>query len=502
MALDTESFNAELYDLLKVRGYKPVPLNARNQRVSASQDADVIEFQFNKDGKDYGKAWITIDGSKSIQVYYDHEQQDSPNHPTPGVEYDDTWTGFLKHVKQWAQRRQLGFDLLNKDRLNDNLAKRVHNKMKETVAEGYHSMGKKASYNDAVPNVKIVIQHSRAIEEGEQRYRNVAKIFLENMDGERFLAPTTRPGIARVYARHIAEGGVPNDDRWGHIKSICEEYNKMAGFVRATRGKQFNESAQALINEGSNHYKNLRETLSRLTGHRGYNTYFESWTPTLMEDDGDTSINELFVQETVDPRIESVMPILSRLRKNVAEVKEVDALSEWAEGVINEKLVEMDDDIGYSSTKAKPTSELDPDKVAALAKFSVVVSEEEVDEAHNKKVNVEVTDKGAVYVNDTRITSRHTKWGVHNTIFQTKVPLDQVVQTLRDNGFENIILDPQYSAEMGIQLEEDLDANQKRVGQLGPTGGPAKVGDLVGANESTEFADELTRITDIARFNR
>jgi hypothetical protein len=331
-------------------------------------------------------------------------------------------------------------------------------------------MGKKASYNDAVPNVKIVIQHSRAIEEGEQRYRNVAKIFLENMDGERFLAPTTRPGIARVYARHIAEGGVPNDERWGHIKSICEEYNKMAGFVRATRGKQFNESAQALINEGASHYKNLRETLSRMTGHRGYNTYFESWTPTLMEDEGDDSINELFVQETVDPRIESVMPILSRLRKNVSEVKEVDALAEWADSVINENL---DLEEGSSDNPKHPEHD-----------------EVQVEEARSRKVEIEVTDKGAVYVDNTRITGRETKWGVHNTIFSAKVPKDQVVQTLRDNGFGNIKLDPQYSAEMGITIEEDLDANQKRVGQLGPyekVGPKGAVGKLVGGESKQNY---------------
>jgi hypothetical protein len=180
----------------------------------------------------------------------------------------------------------------------------------------------------------------------------------------------------------------------------------MAGFVRATRGKEFNESAQSLINEGANHYKNLRETLSRMTGHRGYNAYFESWTPALMEDEGDETINELFVQETVDPRIESVMPILSRLHKNVTEVKEVDALAEWADGVINEKLVEMDDEIGDASTdrydtkldartratnfaqsKKNPLSKLDPDTVADLVKFGVIMSEEELEEDESRTSN-------------------------------------------------------------------------------------------------------------------
>lgn len=338
MATDNESFNRDLYDLLKVRGYQPVPLDSKNQRVPASQAADVIQFTFTKDGEEYGKAWVSIDDAANVIVYYDEEQQESPSSSTPGVEYDDSWTGFLKHLKNWAQRRQLSFELSNKDRLGDDMRQRDYYKMKEKVSESYHPMGKKASYNDAVPSVKIVLQHNRALEEGEQRYRNVSKIFLENQEGERFLAPTTRPGIARVYARHIAEGGVPNDDKWNHIKTVVEDYNKMAGFVRATRNGQFNESAQELVNEGINHYNSLRETLHKLSTHRGYQNYFESWSPPLMEDELDESINDLFVQEMVDPRIESAMPILSRLKKPVNEMEEVDALAEWADGIINEKL--------------------------------------------------------------------------------------------------------------------------------------------------------------------
>ena len=47
--------------------------------------------------------------------------------------------------------------------------------------------------------------------------------------------------IARVYGRHVAEGGTPYDDRGKHITSLVEEYTKMAGFVRATRRGEFNE---------------------------------------------------------------------------------------------------------------------------------------------------------------------------------------------------------------------------------------------------------------------
>lgn len=340
MAQDNETFNKDLYDLLKVRGYQPIPLNDQNQRVPASQEADVIEFSFKKDGEDYGKVWISVEDAKKIVVYYDEEQRKSPNTPTPGSGFDDTWTGLLKHLKSWAQRRQLGFELANKDRLGDDMKQRRYFKEKAKLGESYHPINKKASYNDDIPSVKIILQHSRNLEEGEQRYRNVARIFLENTDGERFLAPTNRPGLAKVYARHIAEGGLPNDDKWNHIKSICEEYRKLGSFVRATKNKQFNEAAQKLIENGIEYYQDLRKTLGKLASHSGYHAYFEEWTPTLMEDTLDESINELFVQEMIDPRIENAMPILSKLKDK--SPNPANAIAEWADSIVNEKL-ELDD---------------------------------------------------------------------------------------------------------------------------------------------------------------
>jgi hypothetical protein len=505
MATDSESFNKDLYELLKVRGYHPVPLDSKNQRVPASQAADVIQFTFTKDGKEYGKAWVSLDEAQNVIVYYDEEQQESPNSATPGVEYDDSWTGFLKHLKNWAQRRQLSFELSNKDRLGDDMRQRDYYKMKERVSEGYYPMGKKASYNDAVPEVKIILQHSRALEEGEQRYRNVDRIFLENADGERFLAPTTRPGIARVYARHIAEGGVPNDDNWNHIKTVVEDYNKMAGFARATRNGQFNESAQELVNEGINHYNNLRETLQKLATHRGYQAYFESYSPALMEDELDESISELFVQEMVDPRIESAMPILSRLKKPVTEMEEVDTLAEWADGIINEKLDLEEGDVIPFKKKKQDDDDLDDDWIPSIEDF-------EQEEKHRNRKRTPAND-----VNEMDKSSNdyngwgHSKHEVSNGPDKTakmmaakdavKAARKSLDKAYKGDVDENFIgMAPQAVAE--DEVEEGLDANQKRVGQLGPTGGPAKVGDLVGANESKEIPEELARIMEMARFKK
>jgi|694.fasta_scaffold58881_2 hypothetical protein len=332
MPISNNSLNNRLYDLLKVQGFDPVPKNSKGETIPVSDDADVIKFTYKQDGKEIGPAWVTVDGNQQLKVYYDNKLLNT-------LKEDDmnpkSFMDFLIQLKKWAQRRQLGFQTINQDRLSDDMSKREYMKQKEKISEGYYPMGKSASYNDAIPTVKIVLQHTRQIQEGEQRFRNIAKIFLENSQGERILAPTTRPGIAQVYARHLAEGGIPNDERWNHIKSLCEEYSKMAGFVRAVRGNQFNESAQKLVEAGLGHYQSLRESLSKMRGSRGYNAYFESWTPTLMETENDESnLNELFVQETLDPRIESVMPILSKLSKNLGEMKEVSELAEWADNLL------------------------------------------------------------------------------------------------------------------------------------------------------------------------
>jgi len=339
MPISQENFNKNLYNLLKTQGYDPEPLDSKGKTSAVPNEADV--FKISIGNKEH--AYVTIDDAQQLKVYYDDSLIEETD--------NSTFRTLTRQLKKWAQRKQLGFELVNRDHLQADMAMREHMKQKEKLGEGYYPMGKKSSYNDSVPQVKILLQHTRQIEEGEQRFRNIAKIFVENTNGERFLLPTVRPGLARVYARHIAEGGTPYDEKGTHITSLVEEYTKMAGFVRATRNGQFNESAQKLVNEGLNHYQSLRETLSKLTSRRGYNNYFESYTPILNEVEETQNLNELFVQETLDPRIESVLPILNRLSKNISEMREVTELDEWAQSVL-----EVEDET--TKTLAEPASEM------------------------------------------------------------------------------------------------------------------------------------------------
>jgi hypothetical protein len=461
MPTNTESLNRELFRLLSK--YKPKPLDAEGKATPIPDEADIFKFEFTKDGKDYGTVYATLDEDRVLTVYFGDDVTDSPDGKTPGLDYDDTWSGLLHQLSAWRMTKGLkGFNTQNKDRVGDDMARRNHMKNKDKLAEGYYATGKKSSYSDAVPTVKIVIEHSRVIEEGEQRYRNINRIFLENQLGERYLLDTKKPGIARVYARHIAEGGKVNDDRWSHIGSLCEEYQKMAGFVRATRNGQFNESAQSLVNEGIAHYQSLRESLSRMTGKRGYNVYFESWTPALMEDGTEeNTLNELFVQETLDPRIESVMPILNRIHKKVSESVvdiEMSKLAEWADGLTEAEgeSLTSNNSIGIPEEGVAEGSLNESDKFTSWYDWK--------DQAKSSGYTITKKDNKIVALNKQDQVVGH--WSDVGKFLSGKAPR------------------PNFKRPDEQGVAEDLDADQKRVGQLGPTGGPAKPGDLVGATEN------------------
>jgi phage terminase small subunit len=584
MPIQNDSLNRKLYDLLNARGYNPVPRDSDVSNAGKTvppEEADVFKFTFKQGKDDIDDAWVTIDGAQNLILYYDQDLADKASERTPGTQFDDSWYGLLNHLKKWSHSRQLSFKLEPKEKIDSDMAQRTYMKKKEQIAEGYYPMGKTASYSDAVPTVKIILQHSRQIQEGEQRYRNVSKIFLENAEGERFLSPTNKPGLAQVYARHLAEGGVPNDERWNHLKSLCEEYSQMAGFVRAVRNNQFNESAQRLVNEGLNHYQGLRESLSKLRGSRGYNTYFESWTPALMETEGDdqTNLNELFVQETLDPRIESVIPILNKLSKNLGEMKEVSELAEWADSLIESPGAET---LAHNQATEKSrldAFDLDENDGGQQALNPVGIPEDDLDEGvldTIKKVGGKVLDKLGHGSDEDLLKDLQKKAGVRGpnhgkpSMAQSDVEKrvdeedmdesalqaylgdkkygkdgmdalrkagqedasektmqnirakysskeDEVSEEVDMGQYDAVKPTPkgkeddevfkrfrekirQYGDELGQrqgekkekEVDEGLDADQRRAGQWGPTGGPAKIGNLVG--EGQEDLDALKRL--------
>jgi hypothetical protein len=330
MPKSPKSINADLYNLLDSRDFTVSMRASSGKSVPVPEEADVFEFDFQTGEQDYGSVTVTIDGLNDLIVYFG----DSVSGSNTGEE--NSWVQFVKQLKKFAMRHQLGFKLKDMDRLEKDMKFRDHTKK---LDEGYYG-NKNTSYSDNGPaSIKMILKHTKPIEEGDARYRYVERIFLENEHGERVLVPSTKPSVGRAFARHLAEGGQHNDERWKHIADITEDIKKLGGFVRATRNTQFNESVQRVVTEATAHYKNLRETMKRLASGRGYNSYFESWTPTLMEDQDTASLTELFKHSTLDARIENAIPVLGKLNIAITENADIDVFESWIDSIIDEALV-------------------------------------------------------------------------------------------------------------------------------------------------------------------
>ena len=204
------------------------------------------------------------------------------------------------------------------------------------LKEGYHAINKKMSYNDAIPEVKLVIHHSKVLENEDVRYRNIEKIYIENAHGEKILSPSRSVGLSKIYARILAEGDKPYCDKWNHVTQIVEDYIKLSRFARATKNGPFNEGAQRLIDSSNMHLQGLRESLKKLSSYRGFHNYFDNWSPILNENSEESiDLSEMFINQSLDPRIEDALPILSKLGTKLIEsdLPVVEELIQWSDNL-------------------------------------------------------------------------------------------------------------------------------------------------------------------------
>jgi hypothetical protein len=88
MSKEQESLKTEIYGLLKSRGLNPVSKDSAGDTVPIPEEAEVFEFMFSKDGVDYGKVWVTLDGLRQLVIYFGKDVADSPKN---GSEDSNSW---------------------------------------------------------------------------------------------------------------------------------------------------------------------------------------------------------------------------------------------------------------------------------------------------------------------------------------------------------------------------------------------------------------------------
>jgi hypothetical protein len=319
------SAQTQLYDLLVTRDFEPEMKDSSGKDVTDPTEADMFTFDWKTENKNYGTVVVLVGENKNLTIFFG----DNLGRSMEGDDKGD-WYEFLQQMKQFSVRNNLlGFELQNINKLKYTMQGMAA--IKEGLFEGYYG-NKKYSYSDQPKQVKLVIKHDRNLDEGDKRYRNIESIFVETGDGERFKVPSRSLMHGKLIARHVSEGGNPYDAFGRHIGEVVAEMNILRKFVRASKNRQFDGPAGEMCETAVRHYNALKAKAKRMIGQRGYHQELESFDPAEISDTNQVtqSIREMFIEQTLDSRIEEALPILAKLNSNQNKMKEADEFESWA----------------------------------------------------------------------------------------------------------------------------------------------------------------------------
>ena len=320
----------QIYDLLVTKDFDPKSLDAMGKPTVNPSEADLFSFNFSTNGNEYGTVVVLINGDNDLEVYYGDNLGKGMD---PGDKGD--WYDFLAMLRQTAKRNLLTFSLNNMNKLKYQMAS-MADISESLIMEAWKAQGKSKSYSNQPGKAKVVIQHSRAIGEGEQRFRNIAALFVENAQGERFRMPFESIAGAKAMARHVSEGGTPYDAFGLHISETMNEIATLGKFVRASRSNQFaqNEQALGIVEDAVKHYADLKRKAKKMISKRGYKEIFSAYDPaeTTELDETIESVREVFVNSSIDSRIEEALPILAKIKENT--MREADVFEDWTNQVM------------------------------------------------------------------------------------------------------------------------------------------------------------------------
>ena len=310
------SVNRSLFDLLVTRDLDPELLDASGKNVSDPEQAELFSFDWKTDGKNFGTVVILLGAENEFEVYYGDNVGRAMDR-----EYRSQWYDFLADLKNFAVRNLLSFDLNNLNRLKYTMQGMAA--IREGLFEGFYGR-KNVSYSDQPSRTRLMIKHSRDLGEGEARHRAIETLFVETADGERFRVPSRSLMHGRILARHVAEGGTPYDAFGVHISDMMEDLNTMSRFLRATKNRDMSDHAARLREAAVRHYRALKDKARKMIARRGYHEARTGFDPAVIDASEGTmnEIRDMFLETSLDQRIEEALPLLAKLGGNMREINE------------------------------------------------------------------------------------------------------------------------------------------------------------------------------------
>jgi len=307
-----------LFEKIRDR-FEDVSLGDENAKATQDPEkARFFNFDYSVDEHNHGNITLSIIDETSLKVYFSKNMSGK----LLDHEHKKQWYAFLRELREFARRNLLSFEprditrstLKHRDIQQQSKADSTYSK-DEVVAESRMYGTVKRSYESFGP-VRIKLAHTKPImdEAHGARSRNIAAVFVENDQGERFRLPFTNLTGARAMARHVSAGGVPTDELGTHITEMVNEMSTLRPFVRGMARRTFEDTVtKEMVESAFGYHALLKNTLKKIKGKRGYTEYKESFKPALNEQDADVEgLKELFVKKTLDERIEQALPLVQK----------------------------------------------------------------------------------------------------------------------------------------------------------------------------------------------
>ena len=325
---NANTISQQIFDSLVSRDLEPEALDAQGKPAESTDNANMFSFEYKTENKNYGTAVILLDNDSTLEVYFgDNLGQTMDSDDKEG------WYDFLQLIRNIAKRNLCTFSLKNLNRLKYSMQS-MASVNESKLLEGYYGT-KKTSYSNQPMETKLVIKHSKNIGEGDQRFRNIANLFIETAEGERFKLPFKNLTGGKAMARHIAEGGKPYDAFGEYISTIVNEISTLQRFTRATRNKSLGEDASSISELAVKHYQDLKRKAKRMISRKGYREELENFDPLAITETEQTvdAVRDIFIQQSLDERIEEALPVLAKIQETQA-MKEFNEFEQWADSVI------------------------------------------------------------------------------------------------------------------------------------------------------------------------
>lgn len=395
----------KLNDLLVSRDFHP-ELTGKDGRPSNADEAKTFTFDYVAgSGKNYGTMVIVLANDNEMKVMYG----DNLGKTMEGNDKQEFFD-FIQALHQFAVRNFWTYSSEDLSKLKYVQAGMAA--IKEGLFEGYYG-NRRVSYTGEPTEARMMIRHNRALGENDARFRYVESIYIETADQERFRLPFVNMTGAKAMLEHVRQGGKPYDVRGNHICEMVSELKVLNRFNRASAGRVMEGVTQTIVEQAQAYYKSLRESLKRITHSRGYNTYFEAWHPaeigeheSLVED-----IKTMFVQQTLDTRIEAALPLLARIQQQGNAMKEAEIFESWinnlAEGTWS--LPETPEQLNQLKELMSQELIVGPDATNATEQLYSLVGD---DELFDRLSDLAERDPRANAWNDTSVMERLRELGI------------------------------------------------------------------------------------------